>query len=330
MARKRTKSPPFVMLPRWVVRSPAWRGLSPNARAVYLELRDRFNGHNNGFIGLGCREAGEAINVGRNIANRAIKELKEGGFIEATAKGAFRQNGRRATDWLLTELPDDRTGHSALKTFMSTGGRKKLSPAHGTVSPAHGTQQAKRKASDALRPAHGTISGNIVELASRQRDTSRSTIPPVPKLRAVQLAEEAPVHTGRARRSEQTADVAPDFSARSDKTIHVSDTLRGLMGIPRPASTPLVLSDDERTFLRWLNGFNGTATHRTAQQNLSGQLKGDGIVEGGKSLAEKGLLKIQQTGRSRVYVLTEAGRDPSLLHDPDQFDLVNWLAEAAQ
>ena len=175
---RRQKSPPFVMLPRWVVRCPAWRGLSANARAIYIELRDRFNGSNNGLIGLGVREAAEAINVGRNVANRAIKELEDAGFIEPATKGAFRQNGRRATEWLLTELPDDRTGHVALKTFMSGANRKIISPAGGTLSPAGGTQTVNRGKKSTLRHASGTEGQKTADLASLQRDTYRSTIPP--------------------------------------------------------------------------------------------------------------------------------------------------------
>ncbi|MBD8065634.1 hypothetical protein IC608_09110 [Devosia sp. PTR5] len=176
---RRQKSPPFVMLPRWVVRSPSWRELSPNARAVYFELRDRFNGSNNGMIGLGVREAADAINVGRNVANRAIKELHDAGFIEPATKGAFRQNGRRATEWLLTELPDDRTGQVALKTFMSRSNRKIVSPAGGTLSPAGGTQTVNEARKSTLRHATGTEKPKSADLASLQRDTYRSTIPPV-------------------------------------------------------------------------------------------------------------------------------------------------------
>jgi hypothetical protein len=176
---RRQKSPPFVMLPRWVVRSPAWRQLSPNARAIYFELRDRFNGSNNGMIGLGVREAADATNMHKNSANRAIKELGDAGFIAPATKGAFRQNGRRATEWLLTELPDDRTGHAALKTFMSRLNQKFLSPSTGTVSPSTGTQTVNEARKTALRPSTGTEKPKSADLASLQRDTYRSTIPPV-------------------------------------------------------------------------------------------------------------------------------------------------------
>lgn len=201
MARKRSKSPPFVMLPKWVVRSPAWRALSANARAVYLELRDRFNGHNNGMIGLGVREAAEATNMHKNTANRAIIELEQAGFLEPGTKGAFRQNGRRATEWLLTELPDDRTGHAALKTFMS---RKIVSPSTGTISPSTGTQSRKAEGKPPLRPSTRTEAAKKADLASLQRDTSISTIPP-PAERAQDATEEAPPQQGARPPEERTS-----------------------------------------------------------------------------------------------------------------------------
>lgn len=233
MARKRAKSPPFVMLPKWVVRSPAWRALSANARAVYLELRDRFNGHNNGMIGLGVREAAEATNMHKNTANRAVAELEAAGFIEPTTKGAFRQNGRRATEWLLTELPDDRTGHAALKTFMS---RKIVSPSTGTVSPHTGTQTLEPPQKAALCPSTGTETSKKADLASLQRDTSRSTIPPGTET-AQDAPEEAPPAKGaRSPEGRTSGGSIPDVSAPPVSSSLLASKL--MRGSPRPAPKP--------------------------------------------------------------------------------------------
>ena len=43
----------FVMLPHWMLKCPAWRTLSPNAKAVLLHLWERHNGTNNGEITYG-------------------------------------------------------------------------------------------------------------------------------------------------------------------------------------------------------------------------------------------------------------------------------------
>lgn len=47
-----------VRLYHWLMQSEAWRTLSPVAKALYLELAYRYNGANNGRIGLSVRDAG--------------------------------------------------------------------------------------------------------------------------------------------------------------------------------------------------------------------------------------------------------------------------------
>lgn len=181
----RTKSPPFIMLPLWVIRSTAWRALGPVERSIYLEMKGRFNGHNNGTIGLGCREAADAVNVGKDTANRAMVRLQEFGFIEATTKGFYKPLGRAATEWLLTELPDDRTGHKALKTFASWAGEKqKPRRTSGTPRPLSETQIENMKDITPLRRTSGTQTGNSGQTASHPKDTSRATTSPVPRRRA--------------------------------------------------------------------------------------------------------------------------------------------------
>jgi len=47
------------------MKTVAWQALTPNERCIYLEIKKRFNGSNNGEIGLGVREAADAIQVER-------------------------------------------------------------------------------------------------------------------------------------------------------------------------------------------------------------------------------------------------------------------------
>jgi hypothetical protein len=49
-----------VRLFRFVKRSQAWHDLSLAARCALIELIDRYNGINNGMIGLGVRELAKA------------------------------------------------------------------------------------------------------------------------------------------------------------------------------------------------------------------------------------------------------------------------------
>src|SRR5690554_5551208 len=85
------KGPKFVKLDHWLLRTAAWRDLDPVARALYIELRQRFNGMNNGEIGLGAREACEALHVGRSTVQRAFEDLLDHGFIRVARSSGFHQ-----------------------------------------------------------------------------------------------------------------------------------------------------------------------------------------------------------------------------------------------
>jgi hypothetical protein len=105
--------------------SNAWKALSANARATYIEISQRFMGTNNGRIPYSVREAAAALRIGTATASRAFKELERYGFIVAVTKGAFSLKKRHATEWLLTEHANDRG--IATKTFMSFGASPKRS-----------------------------------------------------------------------------------------------------------------------------------------------------------------------------------------------------------
>jgi len=106
------------MLPRYVLESPAWRSLSAQARALYVHLALRFNGRNNGFIGLSVRDAASECRLAKDTAARAFAELVERGFIELAQAGTFNLKVRHSAEWRLTALPCDRTSAPASKTFM--------------------------------------------------------------------------------------------------------------------------------------------------------------------------------------------------------------------
>jgi hypothetical protein len=97
------KAPPFVMMFHRMLDGPAWRSLTTPARALYLQLARRYNGSNNGYIGLGVRQAADECNVNKETACRAFAELVAKGFIERTKQAGFRKN--RASEWRLTWFP---------------------------------------------------------------------------------------------------------------------------------------------------------------------------------------------------------------------------------
>jgi hypothetical protein len=101
-----------------MLESPAWQSLDAVARAVYVEIAKRYNGSNNGTINYSVREAASALQIGKSTAHRALLRLQEHGFIVAMTVGAFSLKIRHATEWRMTEHPDNRTGSLSTKDFM--------------------------------------------------------------------------------------------------------------------------------------------------------------------------------------------------------------------
>lgn len=100
----------FVILPYNILDSPAWKNLSPGAALIYIELKKRFNGRNNGELPLSCREAAVVAHCGKGTAGKLLTELVEHGFIQPAVKGRFRN--RHATTWILTSETYERRAPS--------------------------------------------------------------------------------------------------------------------------------------------------------------------------------------------------------------------------
>lgn len=84
-----------------MARSAAWRSLSGPAVKIYLELRCRFSGGNNGDLSLSLDEASRLLGIGKATAKRAFAELVEKGFIVLTHRGRF--TGRKAATYCVTD-----------------------------------------------------------------------------------------------------------------------------------------------------------------------------------------------------------------------------------
>lgn len=95
----------FVKLDHWMLKGDAWRALTPQARALYVELAQRYNGSNNGEIALSVREAARALHIAKDTATRTFHELEAVGFIKRHVCGSFNWKLRHATTWVLTEFP---------------------------------------------------------------------------------------------------------------------------------------------------------------------------------------------------------------------------------
>jgi hypothetical protein len=141
---KRTLGP-FIALERYLLNSPAWISLSPNARCALIELLARYNGVNNGRIAMSANVLAMLLPISRATAARALRELIERGFVEIVRPGGFSCKLKIATEYRLTFHRCDVTDAPPLKPFMRWRPEN-----HFTVSSesSHGltTEQGSRKA----------------------------------------------------------------------------------------------------------------------------------------------------------------------------------------
>jgi hypothetical protein len=109
----------YVSLRYWLIRSAAWKSLPGMARALYLELAERYNGCNNGRISYSVREGAEALHISKSTSKQLLDLLKDRGFLVCTKRGAFSLKATRdASEWRLTEHPNDTPPGHATKEFM--------------------------------------------------------------------------------------------------------------------------------------------------------------------------------------------------------------------
>jgi hypothetical protein len=113
----------FLMLRYWLFNSVAWKSLPVGARALYVELAQRYNGSNNGRLPYSVREAMMALGISKGQAKYLFDMLLDRGFIIYTSKGAFSlKTERDATEWRLTEYASDYPPAHATKEFMRWNG----------------------------------------------------------------------------------------------------------------------------------------------------------------------------------------------------------------
>ena len=91
----------FVKLTYQLIESEAWRWLRPISKAVYIELKRRYNGFNNGRISLSLSEAAHILKASKSSISKALKQLETHGFIKLIKKGYF--TGRMASEYALTD-----------------------------------------------------------------------------------------------------------------------------------------------------------------------------------------------------------------------------------
>lgn len=117
-----------VQLSEHLQASEAWASLKPGPRALYIELKRRYNGRNNGAIVLSYRDAAQAINVSRNTVGPYFADLEERGLIAMTRAPYLGPSGiGQASLWALQEVPTV-DGKPARRSFQNWKEKKKPHP----------------------------------------------------------------------------------------------------------------------------------------------------------------------------------------------------------
>lgn len=115
-ANGRSKKDRYIGISHYFYDSTAFQTLPPAARCIYLELKRRYNGSNNGEIRLSCREAAEVIHGSTATASRMLVLLQDHGLIKCHNKGVYQN--RHATTWILTsEVFEERAPTNEWRDF---------------------------------------------------------------------------------------------------------------------------------------------------------------------------------------------------------------------
>ncbi len=85
--RKKAKYPPFVALSRIMLKGQEWRKLSRPAMIIYIYLKYKYVGHNNGEIQLHYSELKDIFAPA--TMSKALRELKGSGWIEVAKVGGL-------------------------------------------------------------------------------------------------------------------------------------------------------------------------------------------------------------------------------------------------
>lgn len=94
----------FFRFHHWMMKSDAFHALDPHEVRILVELYALYNGNNNGYLFLSCREAARRCNMGKNKASASFRRLIELGFIRRRADEPENYNLREANHWILTEF----------------------------------------------------------------------------------------------------------------------------------------------------------------------------------------------------------------------------------
>jgi predicted transcriptional regulator of viral defense system len=95
----------------------AWREISPNARALLVEVLAAYHPSAAPVVELPVRRAAELLRVSKSAAGRAIAELENAGWIAPLERGKL---GKRAPSrYRLTMMAHPETGEPASHDYRA-------------------------------------------------------------------------------------------------------------------------------------------------------------------------------------------------------------------
>jgi hypothetical protein len=176
--RGKISGPHFIQLFHYVKRSTSYHGLGAIARALLIELIDRYNGCNNGMIVLGVREAAYEIGCSQMSISRAGRELDDAGLARPTKLGAWR--GREATEWRLMWRRCDKTGDLPRSVWVERKPYVQLllpAPAKVPLTDAERSRRYRHRKTERHENRHDESHQESTEVTLRahRRDVSNAT-----------------------------------------------------------------------------------------------------------------------------------------------------------
>jgi hypothetical protein len=142
-----------------MIDKPAFKALSSDARTGYLLFKRRYNGRNNGTIGVSARDMGNWLGKSKSTGARVIRELEAFGFIVCSRKSAFSLKAKLAAEYRLTEHRCDLTNHLPTRDFehwiAADKKQNTVSPSTRTVLSAAPSVIKLQKEGDRIVEKHG-------------------------------------------------------------------------------------------------------------------------------------------------------------------------------
>lgn len=99
----RNENSKYVAIQESMMRTAAFKSLTAVEQAAYVQVKRRFNGMNNGRLGVSARILAGNLNTSKDTAMRALRRLVEVGFLEVVTPSGFCRKNRLATEYRLTE-----------------------------------------------------------------------------------------------------------------------------------------------------------------------------------------------------------------------------------